>query len=88
MSEQEKKDDIRFMNRPHNWPMWPCCPLKRHIGNGQIECGFLAEGKGPNIFMKNMFTLESGPLSPQLEGVEKKEYPSFEALVADGWECD
>lgn len=52
------------------------------------EVGFLAAGCGTKLYLANIFVLVTGPLAPQLEKIPSKEYPSVEAMLADGWEID
>lgn len=52
------------------------------------EVGFLAAGRGTKLYLANIFVLVGGPLAPQLEKLPSKDYPSVEALFADGWEVD
>ena len=52
------------------------------------QCAFLVKGHGPKLYHKNMFALESGLLSPQLDGIPTTEFESFEAMLEAGWEAD
>ena len=35
------RDDKKMMNTPTDWPLWPCLPIKRNVGNG-LETGWVS----------------------------------------------
>lgn len=83
--------DLNMMKSPDNWPRWPLLPIKRSKGPGFPQCASLfADGK-PTVILTNLWALEDLPGSTYGEkfaNVEKIEYPSFDALVTDGWRVD
>lgn len=86
MSAQE---GVKGMQIPDSWPNYPLLPVKKYnegsTGLDAMECGVLVAGKGPTVFLANMWSLTS---MSDLEGVKTKAYPSFEALQEDGWIVD
>lgn len=82
-------DSLSILKNPYCWT-YMICPVesKTRIGDRNLPLvGFVLVGKS-TVYVKNMFGLKPGPMEPQLVGVEKHEYKSFEALVADGWITD
>ena len=75
--------DLEMMSSPNDWPRWPQLPLKRWR-DGEMDCGVIVEwasGVRPIIYLKNLFQNFAAD-TPTVE------YPSLEALVADGWVVD
>jgi hypothetical protein len=70
----------------------PIFAMKRYRGTSPNELpedvGFLAIGRGTKLYLENIFMLKDGPLAPQLEKLPIQEYPSMDAMLADGWEVD
>lgn len=81
--------DAAMILRPDRWPRWPILPLKRlREGQGWPEYGVLlalAEYRTA-VFKANLFALP--PTEAELLALEKIEYPSFTALLDDGWTVD
>lgn len=78
--------DVSMMQRPMDWPRWPLLPVKRHMGKGFPECGFMLEGTGTKVFLMNMFAFAEQK-KPFAE-IPFKQYASFNDIVADGWTVD
>jgi len=77
--------DLAMMRRPSSWPAYPCLPLKRsHTKEPHI--GVLVDTQGPIVFLANLFALAQG--EETLEGAEKLEYGSLQAILDDGWYVD
>ena len=83
-------DDKSFMESPEKWPHWPLLPVKRP-GKGKdcwpqlglIIIDSVDESKpAPVVYLTSLY----GDL--KMKDAEKKEYPSIEALIADGWTVD
>lgn len=86
MSNQE---DIRFLKDPGSWINWPVMPVKKYGGQGGWpKTGIVVDGGGPVVYEKNMFELVTGPIMEQVADSTKHEYPTMEAMVADGWVVD
>lgn len=95
MTRQE--EDLALLNKPDEWTNWPVLPVVKR-GEGWPTAGLLIAPQGGiigkdtprsrTVYEFNMWALETGPLSPQLEGATKHTYPSYEAMLADGWEVD
>ncbi len=81
-------EDIQFLKDQDNWVQWPVCPVKRYKGHSWPDCGIVVVGGGHTVYEKNMFELVTGPIMDQVQGCPKHEYPSFEAMIADGWVVD
>ncbi len=85
-------DDANFLQNQHDkWPNYPVCPVKsttkKEDGSNWPVMGLVVAGT-PTVYKTNMFALTTGPIKPQLESVDKDEYDSFQAMVADGWIVD
>jgi hypothetical protein len=67
---------------PEWWPLWPFLPLKRSK-EGERELGVFYEStKGKiEVIMSNVF-------ADDFCRAPRKEYPSIDALLADGWVVD
>lgn len=81
-------DDLAMMKDPALWPVYPYLPVKKPSPDGGWPTlGVLIEdATEATVFFTNMFEL---PLTEaQLIKVPKKEYASFEDMVADGWIVD
>ena len=86
----QRDRNLAMMRNPREWPYWPALPVKRlPAGGGWPECGIIVEAGGPfvaggpTVYMVNIHAPE--PITPE---TARHTYPSFEALVADGWVVD
>ena len=85
MDVQTERESIDFLKRPHVWPCWPVCPVKRYVEQGKFpDTGVILADGTWIVYRICLFLLTKG----ELESCEKHEYESVEALVADGWEVD
>lgn len=75
-----KEEEVAMMQNPMRWPQM-VLPVKRSFD----DVGILL-GQKPTVYLINMWEL-SGPLSKLEEG-PKNEYPSYDAIVEDGWVVD
>lgn len=89
-----KIDDEAFISNSREWPQWPFLPVKntrRKDGQGPL-CGVVVESSGkvlPAVFLANLFDLpELYKSGKTLKDVDKIEYPTVAAIVADGWIVD
>lgn len=94
MGKAEKariEGDLAMVQDPNSWPRWPILPVKRPVKGSFPECGSLfADGK-PAIYRIGLYQLGDKPGTTYAEkfaGVERLEFPSFEAMLAAGWEVD
>jgi len=79
-------DDLTMLKNPSLWPCWPRLPLKRRSKNpAQLwDVGFVSDGMGEaRLFLANIYDKIENPTT-----VLQIEYPSPEALLADGWVVD
>lgn len=78
------------------WCQWPLCPVKRYDhkkpGVDGLECGLVLPINGAEskvtVYVHNLFQMQSGPILPQLEGVQKFEYGCVDDMLADRWVVD
>lgn len=76
--QRTRQDHVNMMaGQGPEWPWGFHLPLVKR--DGSWDCGWLVAGEGPVVFVGNMFTG-----APK----EAKQYDSFEAIAADGWEVD
>ncbi len=82
-------NSIDFLKDPDQWPNWPICPVvnrKLELGDRHrygIVGNFADEPPG-RIYFTNMWSLSKD--FPN--GVEVKDYGSWEAMLEDGWMVD
>lgn len=72
---------------------WPCGdflpvkkapdPRKRY---GITTTGIILRGKGPMVILANLYDVIQD--SSKISTAQSKTYPSFEALIEDGWRVD
>lgn len=84
--------DLALLMDQMSWPRWPLMPLKRYPSRSK------SQGNWPDFAVALADTDERKPtilLDASLFGdpedwkkCEKKEYDSWEAVVADGWRVD
>lgn len=77
----EHERALAFVKRPINWPLWPRLPMKRGEQNRELATLYPT---GPNeytLFLTDAF-------SPITDKTPKIEYPTAEAVLADGWRVD
>lgn len=73
-------DHVAWLSHPEWWHVPAMCPVKRKKGNTFPEIGTVFAEDGPAVYSGiNIFLGGKG---------ERKEYESFEAMIADGWEVD
>ncbi len=84
------KTDKEMILRDVEWPAFPGLPVKKYSKNpGEFpDCGIIIAGDLQTVYFINMWLLVSGPIRPQLEKVERKNYESLDALLEDGWIVD
>jgi hypothetical protein len=88
-------DDLRMIQEPSWWTLWPYLPMKRRTTTGKsvgVEVGFMiaADGYRLTVFRHNVLTLPKAKTVSEL--IQKlpnyQSYPTPEALLADGWMVD
>ena len=92
---QTENASLQMMQDASRWPVWPLLPLRHRSrraqdGSGFHEMGFLIEdgctGKAaPKVYIGLIFFQSMGL---KLSDLPVEEYPTLEALVADGWEVN
>jgi hypothetical protein len=90
----KKPSDPKFFNNPERWPPWPFLPLvKRAAGrlpNAEDRTAGVPFYGDPMQAYVVHYALVSLFLDTKAESnaLPKTEYPTAEALVADGWQVD
>lgn len=84
--------DAQMVNARDLWPRWPLLPLKRTNAEKQLDYGFLyadnaSDADGVYVYCSDMFTFAALSKEARLL-VERKEYPTVAAMLADGWRVD
>jgi hypothetical protein len=74
----QNRDHRAMMKHPEWWICWPLLPLTRR---GKADMGVMCEGFPNTVFLTTLFLF-----NPRED--RKLEYPSIEALLADGWVVD
>lgn len=86
------QNDANFVTHPDLWPKWPYLPIKRWVkdekGREDMECGIILGTETPwsRVFVANIWHLP--PTREEFLKTEKYQYPTVEALLADGWVVD
>ena len=73
--------EIDFIKNPSEWPNI-VLPMKKWHDDDLI-CGIIFSSMLTTVFLSNMFDIPK-----RLEDMKKVEYPTVEAMVADGWVVD
>lgn len=85
-----EQDELNMMSNPGLWPRWPWLPMKRRKVGDLPDTGLLhadAEaGKPTKLYKGNLY--EGLGWFPRHDQAFWKEYPNFDAIVADGWVVD
>ena len=88
MKINDVENDLEMMTNTMNWPNFPVLPVKRYTKESCMpEAGIMVPDL-PTVFVVNMWDLKSGVLKDQLKDVPKKEYATYQELIADGWVVD
>lgn len=85
LPEPERSE--KYIANPEQWICFSIpalCPLKRGDIMKDGNLGFLIEGAGFTVFIGNMYELAEKPP----KDFSRKEYPSVQAITADGWRVD
>ncbi len=84
-------EEVAAVERYQLWPMFPVLPVKR-AGGGFDDSNFgviVATLDGlvlpVRVYKINLFDLKTGPLGPQLEGIEFEEFSTAREMVEAGW---
>lgn len=85
-SNEEKAEHVALMKDAEEWSWYPLCPVKRY-SDGKMQAAVITPGK-PIVYLKNLFSIEGDDLAHALKDVPTVAYPTFEAMVEDGWEVD
>lgn len=76
--------DVEFLKDETLWPNI-VCPVKRYPPGKSMECGIVADDNEPVVRILNMF---AGWTPESFDAAVKYTYPSFEAMIEDGWMVD
>lgn len=91
LQARHRQLDLERMKAHNDWPMWPVLPIKKRVKNSSPECAILFADGRPTVIKTGLYALDDLPgksYAEKFAGLQKQEYPTFEALVADGWEVD
>jgi hypothetical protein len=93
-SPTKKPSDLEFIKDPERWPPWPFVPLVKRVG-GRLPnaedrtAGVLFYGDPPPPYVVHYVLVALLPdTKAEFDALPKTEYPTAEALVADGWQVD
>lgn len=88
---ERRKTDLAMIIRPVSWPRWPVLPIKRSVKGGFPQTATLFANGKPIVYLVGMYEMEAtteNTWDATLAQYDKKEYPDFEAILADGWRVD
>lgn len=88
MTEDEIKQEVALIEDPANWPAWPILPMKHINRNERPEgegFGVILASEPTSVFLKNMYSLRSGPVREQLADAKVFMFESIEEMVRAGW---
>jgi hypothetical protein len=76
-----------MIQNPTLWPRWPFLPVKRWVGH-DLQCGLIEACTGRLTWVRiaNLWGLPK--TRAEFDALPKHEYPTPEALIADGWVVD
>ncbi len=92
------KTDKQFIESSGHWPGWPFLPLKRDRKKYPEHTGMLVDVQRISetfdknhsslrtILFASIYAVAAGEVD--LKSVKKQEYPSIDAMLADGWMVD
>ena len=84
---QRYEMSLTHLRNEDKWVHWPVQTMRRDKHPNDWDCGLVIAGR-TTVFEKNLFDLKSGLIAPQVEDSPHKDYESYEAMLADGWEVD
>lgn len=102
LTDEQIAHEVAQIENQDDWPLWPVLPMKL-LGKHGSAAWLAAQGdpepwngglalmfahSTTTIYAMTLFSLHAGALAPQLEGVERLEFESTEALVRAGWVGD
>ena len=82
-------DHREMLEREDLWGQWPLLPLIRRTGPPEGReapwgnAGFVISGRPTTVYLGVIFAAEEA-----VSAKRKIEYPSADAVIADGWEVD
>lgn len=96
MSEDQIMEEIGFIEQVGAWPNWPVLPVKNmrrgdrdYPKDEEVGIILATQNKAiPQVILMNMWELETGSLTSQIEGKRRLIFDSIEAMVRDGWVGD
>jgi hypothetical protein len=83
--------DLEFMKATRDWPLWPYLPVKKppcpELGStsGLLWAYDVDRGR---VIIYGAFIYKMPPTRDDFLATKFKEYPSLEAMAADGWVVD
>ena len=89
-------DHVRMMRSPGQWPNWPLLSVKRpdprfsERGTSFKQFGLMvaAPGRLHHVYLGGLLEVSRGPgatVADALDPLQRLEYDSYEAIVADVW---
>ena len=93
-----ERNDQQMMQSPGQWPNWPLLPVKRpdpRFSNGGRGTSFkqfglmvAVDSRMLHVYLARMGEINAAPgatVGDALDTVERLEYASYDAILADGW---
>ncbi|GAG07201.1 unnamed protein product [marine sediment metagenome] len=91
-AEVRKENDLKMIRGELPWPCAEILGLKKNInqkkkdGDLKLNLGILVKGEGPKVIFANVFEAIQDPSN--ITTANSKTYPSYEAIIKDGWRVD
>lgn len=86
---KEPEKSLQYLRHPDLWTHWSMCPVKRTPQpDDPPACegiGVVRASRGPVVYRVNMLMIST---AADLQNVPRLVYPTFDALIADGWLVD
>lgn len=84
-----KQDDVKMINSPDMWPLWPVLPMKNRTLKSETEpWGRLGLVFANNLNKVYLMSLDEFHADTDLSVIPNIEYASAEAMVGAGWLVD
>lgn len=91
-NEVRRERDLKTMKGLLPWPCQEILPLMKTVKQprkadaASSTPGILIRGRGPTVIFSSMFDLIQAP--GKADTANSKTYPSYEAIIEDGWRVD
>jgi hypothetical protein len=89
-TEVRKQRDLRMIRSELPWPGGEILPVSKALdpkkGLHIPEMGVMVKGRGSTVIFTNMWDLIEDP--SKADSANAKSYPTYEAIIEDGWRVD